>query len=179
MSYGQAVQWMPGMTLEQMEKSIIEAAYRWYRQNKTQTAAALGISIRTLDNKLEKYDADKRADDDAFEQRKRNDAETLARFRNKGITDRFATGGSAQWAVEPDAERDAAVARAGVDKRGQENPSEDAKENGESGSKASAGVRVQPTAEARTEPTMSVSQRKEVQSVLPRQTSTVRHGRNR
>ncbi len=47
--------WTPGVSLEAMEKQIIEAAYGFYRGNKTATAQSLGISIRTLDNKLERY----------------------------------------------------------------------------------------------------------------------------
>lgn len=51
------VNWVPGITLEEMEKQCILSAYRFYRQNKTQTANALGIAIRTLDARLEKYEA--------------------------------------------------------------------------------------------------------------------------
>lgn len=47
--------WCPGMKLEDVEKETILAAFQFYHQNKTQTAAALGIAIRTLDYKLAKY----------------------------------------------------------------------------------------------------------------------------
>lgn len=47
--------WYMGMTLDDLEKQAIEKAYRLYGQNKTATAASLGIAIRTLDAKLEKY----------------------------------------------------------------------------------------------------------------------------
>lgn len=50
--------WTPGTSLEFMEKQIILAAFRHYRGNKTATANSLGIAIRTLDNKLEKYQQD-------------------------------------------------------------------------------------------------------------------------
>jgi transcriptional regulator with PAS, ATPase and Fis domain len=47
--------WSPGMKLDDVEKETILAAYQYYHQNKTQTAASLGIAIRTLDYKLAKY----------------------------------------------------------------------------------------------------------------------------
>lgn len=46
------------MRLEDVEREAIMAAYTFYRGNKTQTAAALNIAIRTLDNKLAKYKGD-------------------------------------------------------------------------------------------------------------------------
>lgn len=51
--------WTPGMTLDYVEKEVITKAFRWFRYNKTQTAIALGISIRTLENKLERYEREK------------------------------------------------------------------------------------------------------------------------
>jgi len=47
--------WQPGRTLEEVERETIERAFRFYQGNKTQTAASLGIAIRTLDAKLDKY----------------------------------------------------------------------------------------------------------------------------
>lgn len=47
--------WQPGNTLADVEKTVILAAMRFYRDNKTQTAQALGISINTLRSKLESY----------------------------------------------------------------------------------------------------------------------------
>lgn len=48
----------PGMTLEELEKQAILCAFRFHRGNKTATSNALGIAIRTLDAKLEKYEAE-------------------------------------------------------------------------------------------------------------------------
>jgi DNA-binding NtrC family response regulator len=45
--------------VEQYESSIIKQALRKYNNNKTATAQALGISIRNLYYKLEKYGIDK------------------------------------------------------------------------------------------------------------------------
>lgn len=47
--------WQPGMTLEDSEKAIILYELRRLSGNKTRTAQSLGIAIRTLDNKLDKY----------------------------------------------------------------------------------------------------------------------------
>lgn len=47
----------PGRKLSDYEKEIIQTAYRFYNFNKTKTAQALGIAIRTLDNKLSIYSA--------------------------------------------------------------------------------------------------------------------------
>lgn len=54
--------WTPGITLEEIEKQVIILAYKHFRCNKTTTANALGIAIRTLDNKLEKYDFESKAE---------------------------------------------------------------------------------------------------------------------
>ena len=54
--------WQPGMSLEDIEKIAILKAFDFFRGNKTQTANSLGIAIRTLDSKLEKYGAIKKYD---------------------------------------------------------------------------------------------------------------------
>lgn len=75
------VTWCPGMTLGDMERHVIEAAFRYHRSNKTATAAALGISVRTLDNKLEKYAEEEEAHKAAEAERAHQRAENLARAR--------------------------------------------------------------------------------------------------
>lgn len=47
--------YQPGMTLEQVEKNAILEAYKFYQKNKPQTAMSLGISLRTLYNRLHTY----------------------------------------------------------------------------------------------------------------------------
>jgi len=47
--------WSPGMRLEDVERETILEALKFYHGNKTQTAASLGIAIRTLDYKLQRY----------------------------------------------------------------------------------------------------------------------------
>lgn len=51
----QCIVWSPGTSLEQNEREIITAAFDFYKENKSATAQSLGISVRTLENKLEKY----------------------------------------------------------------------------------------------------------------------------
>lgn len=75
------IMWSPGVTLEAIEKQVILKASDHFRNNKTQTAAALGISIRTLDAKLLQYfDEAKKEVDDESERRQQREAH-LARSR--------------------------------------------------------------------------------------------------
>lgn len=75
--------WTPGIDLEQWEKLAIEAAFHFYRGHKAQTAIALGISVRTLDSKLEKYDFDRGQARDRYERDKIENARILERLRGK------------------------------------------------------------------------------------------------
>lgn len=52
----QVIMWSPGVSLEAIEKQVILKALSHFKNNKTVTAGALGIAIRTLDNKLDKYE---------------------------------------------------------------------------------------------------------------------------
>lgn len=65
--------WSPGMTLETVEELVIRMALMFYHGNKTMTAAALNVSLRTIDNKLEKYDHDDK------QRKDRDHADKLAR----------------------------------------------------------------------------------------------------
>lgn len=49
------INWQPGMTLESIEKDVILMALRFYQDNREHTANSLGISVRTLYNKLKEY----------------------------------------------------------------------------------------------------------------------------
>lgn len=60
------VNWVPGITLETMEKAAIIQALKFYRGNKPETARALGISDKTLYNKLEKYEADGKIEEQRY-----------------------------------------------------------------------------------------------------------------
>ena len=80
------VNWVPGITLEEMEKQCILAAYKFYRGNKTQTSIALGIAIRTLDHKLERYEADRVRESERFDSDKYRKEVILARMRGVPYT---------------------------------------------------------------------------------------------
>lgn len=47
--------WLPGRTLDDIERNVILEALTYHKGNRTHTARALGISIRTLRNKLADY----------------------------------------------------------------------------------------------------------------------------
>jgi transcriptional regulator with PAS, ATPase and Fis domain len=47
--------WAPGQTLDDIERNVILEALTYHQGNRTHTAKALGISIRTLRNKLADY----------------------------------------------------------------------------------------------------------------------------
>jgi two-component system response regulator FlrC len=47
--------WKPGRTLDEIERNVIIDALKHHEGNRTHTAKALGISIRTLRNKLAEY----------------------------------------------------------------------------------------------------------------------------
>lgn len=50
------IRWAPGMTIAVLEQEAIKQAYKYYQFNKTATARALEISVRTLDTKLVEYE---------------------------------------------------------------------------------------------------------------------------
>lgn len=52
--------WQPGMSMEDVEKEVYSKALRFYQNNKSQTSRSLGVSVRTLDSKIEKYDIEKK-----------------------------------------------------------------------------------------------------------------------
>lgn len=75
------VHWNPGMTLDNLERVVILSAYEFYKNNKTQTAISLGICVRTLDNKLQRYIADDEERAQRADERKRESEEFLRRCR--------------------------------------------------------------------------------------------------
>lgn len=79
-----SITWSVGMTLAILEKMAIEAAYLAFRYNKTATAASLGISARTLDNKLQQYEQEALIEKERQESESRKRAEFLARSRGVG-----------------------------------------------------------------------------------------------
>lgn len=73
--------WTPGMKLEYIEKQVIQLAMSHYRNNKTAASQSLGISIRTLDGRLEKYDEDERIERERHDEERRKRDEYAARAR--------------------------------------------------------------------------------------------------
>jgi len=53
----------PGMSIREMEKSLIEKTLEHYDGNKTRTAEALGISLKTLYNRLSEYEGETGGED--------------------------------------------------------------------------------------------------------------------
>ena len=47
--------WQPGVKLCDVEKNVINLALKFFQGNKEATAQSLGVSVRTIDNKLKKY----------------------------------------------------------------------------------------------------------------------------
>lgn len=75
------INWVPGLTLDEVEKQCILKALQWFRGNKSQTAIALGITVKTIDNKLEKYEAEGKVMDDKHRESEIKRAEILNRMR--------------------------------------------------------------------------------------------------
>lgn len=133
--------WTPGISLENIEKQVILKAYDHYRSNKTATAGALGISVRTLDSKLERYDAEKRIEDERREQSQQEREHQLSRARG------FAVG------------QDTPASTAGERRQSAD------------GAKANAGVRVESFANAPAKSPVPMPKPVEVQEMLSRQTA--------
>lgn len=132
--------WQPGRKLEDYEKEIILKELAFRGGNKTHTANALGIALRTLQNKLHQYgvkDADGEPTQPVAVERRTFDPSGLA---GHAETRRLqATAETAQRASE----QQAAL-------------------------RTEAGVRVEQNAQAdRAEQPMPVQQRQEVQAVSP------------
>lgn len=166
--------WSPGVTLEDVERQVILKAHHYYKEVKTTTAAALGISVRTLDTKLEKYKTDE------VEEQKRRDA---AMRERRDARERHRWGTEARAPGELDAEEQ-------VENENEKRRQQFAKERAEGrrpsievagrapesatngtpgGDEANAGVHVEPAPGTPAKPAMSVRERDEVQKVLPAQ----------
>jgi hypothetical protein len=75
--------WVPGKSLEQLEKEVILKAYNFCNKNKLRTAESLGISPRTLDNKFERYSEQEKIELELFQRRtKRNE---IQQYKQRGM----------------------------------------------------------------------------------------------
>lgn len=151
-----SVTWSPGMTLGSLEKAVILAAYRYFKGNKTQTASALGIAVRTLDYKLDEYkvnnekqeveDAKSRAEREAFLKRQRGFHTTVEGRIVLNVDD-----ASAKRFAEAEAQRGR------VTKAGHQSAS--------SSIHPETGVHMEPASDASKELAVSVPIREEIQEV--------------
>lgn len=73
--------WSPGVSLEAVEEQVIKKALNHFRGNKVSTAAALGISVRTIDNKVAQYEAKRKLREEQHAERQKRNAEFLERSR--------------------------------------------------------------------------------------------------
>lgn len=71
----------PGMKLEDVEKMHILQTYQFCRNNKKKTSECLGIALRTLDNKLEKYKKESDLEETRVDEEQRKREEFLRRSR--------------------------------------------------------------------------------------------------
>lgn len=55
--------WSPGMTIAAMEREALFSAMKFYKENKKAVASALGISLKTVYNKLRDYGYQLKEDD--------------------------------------------------------------------------------------------------------------------
>lgn len=136
------VMWSVGMTLDALEKQVIQKAYRFFRGNKTMTSNSLGISVRTLDNKLERYEAEELVEQERKlrEEERRNFL--LAKARGNLPDNVYGHA----W---------------------------------QNGSTPHPGTRVESITNTASQSTVSMPERKEVQAVLPEQTSKSSQKRGR
>ena len=193
------VLWTPGMTLESTEKQIILAAIKYFRGNKTMTSQALGISIRTLEVRLEKYDKEDRSAETAIlEQRakelaqaekNRQDAET--KITTDMRNDRLSGNKSAVAEVHERMKREraereqrkiekhaASIAAAaalvnGASGQGVSSKATGASASFQNGHDAEEGLHLEPASKTPTQHAMSVSVGAKVQSMSPKNTHSL------
>lgn len=145
-----------GMTLEELEKQATLFAFKYFDSNKTRTSQSLGIAIRTLEERMKKYDDNSKqiADSQRADQDRRNadvqrERDTLARMQ-----------GPSNSAFLP-------------------NNTPNAEGEGQDVSSAGTGLRVEPAAQAPAQHSVSMPEQKKVQTVLPQQTPKGGHNGRR
>ncbi len=136
--------WSPGVALETLIQQVVETAMVFYKGNKTAAAQSLGIAVRTLDNRLEKYAKEKSDNEQRYSEAKTKREQFIARQRAIPIGAQFDTSATPS------------VYTAEVARRRQE-----------ASSHAKAGVRAEPLANAAPQQSLPVHEPKEIQSVLP------------
>lgn len=70
-----------GMTEEALIQAVTLYTLQWFRGNKTQAAHTLGINVKTIDNRLERYENERKLAEQNDTERKRTNVELLNRMR--------------------------------------------------------------------------------------------------
>jgi hypothetical protein len=73
--------WSPGVSLEQIEKQVILAAYEFYKRNIYLTSKSLNVEIGSLQKKINKYEKERLAEEEKIEIRKKREEEFISRAR--------------------------------------------------------------------------------------------------
>lgn len=94
------VRWTPGMTVAELERQAIFAALEHYHGNKTATANSLGVSVKTIDNKLARYKQDEQKAASLGEQARQDREDFIARCR--GTVVKTADGHDTLASVNPE-----------------------------------------------------------------------------
>lgn len=168
--------WTPGTTLADVERQVILTAFSHYKIKNT-TAAALGIGIRTLDEKLKQYKQEE--DEEAlrreqFQLERRANAEkqkhgTLA-VELPAVDIEEENEKRRQYHARERAEGRANVVNVtGLALSTPEQQANESKRKNAPGTQANAGVPLQSADEASKKQSLPVQERTEVQKVLPAQ----------
>ena len=160
-------------TLEQIEKQVIEMRFAQLRGNKSQTAVSLGISVRTLETRLEQYKNEGAIQDERKRQLDKEREEQLTRMRGPFANPTLPGKSFEQLAQEArDAERirDEKRERANyeVERRSRERA---AIESGHV-SGPTAGMRLESAPKVSGQQSVPMPERPQVQEVLQRQTAS-------
>lgn len=75
------IAWNPSMSLAAVEKQVIQKCLEYYRGNKSQVARILGVTVKTIDRRIEQYakEAEEQIERDVVEEKKRLERLRLAR----------------------------------------------------------------------------------------------------
>lgn len=76
---------MPDMTLDDIERMVITSRLNFMGGNRNRTADSLGIAVKTLFNKLERYELEDMARSKQAEERRAANQEYLARARGLAV----------------------------------------------------------------------------------------------
>lgn len=151
--------WSPGVTLASIEKQVILVAFRNYRGNKEKTAHSLGIAVNTLTSRLKDYQTDDVKEDERIESERRKHSEFLARARGtKTPNNVYGSDFEPKGVASP---------KPSFGERIIHPPKEEG--STEAGPRTDAGTQLESIAAAPAEQSVPVSERPQVQGVLPQQ----------